>query len=279
MMYVRGNPKDFDHWSELGNDGWSWSNVLPYFKKTEHNYIQDLQNSKFHGYQGLLSVNRSDYTTSIAPAFLNAAEELNLKITDYNSDQQTGFAKLQVNTKDGKRHSAFQAFLEKSSKNLRVSTDTLVTKILIDPIFKHAKGVEVVKNGKTMRVFAKKEVILSAGTFESPKLLMLSGVGRKNQLQAKGIRVVKDLRVGAYLKDHVAIKLRFKGEGKYAFEVVYPSSIGKRPSFQPQYPQFFCNFKSSVLHLRHKQIVCQLSVLLLPQKASIQIRLLPIDLP
>ena len=206
MIYLRGNPHDYDHWQSLGNPGWSYQDVLPYFKKSEHS---SRGASEFHGVDGELSV-----TDPIAPAvvsqrFVDAAVALGY---DYNPDangmQQEGAGLYQWTIKDGKRHSAAAAFLVPilQRPNLTVTTGALVTRLLFEG--SRTIGVEYLHEGTLHQARVNREVTLSAGAFDSPKLLMLSGIGDAQHLQAMGIEVVADLPgVGQNLQDHPVVSV------------------------------------------------------------------------
>ncbi|RXG58057.1 Oxygen-dependent choline dehydrogenase [Armadillidium vulgare] len=167
MMYVRGNKKDFDDWAEAGNQGWSYEDVLPYFKKSEDNqnniYATD---NAYHSNEGELTISDIRWTTPLADLFLKAGEELGYATGDCNADNQTVFASPQLSTRNGTRCSTNKAFL-----------------VLINPETNHAFGVRYFKNGDYHEVQARKEVILSAGAANTPQLLMLSGVGPKDHIQ------------------------------------------------------------------------------------------------
>ncbi|MEP0872695.1 GMC family oxidoreductase N-terminal domain-containing protein [Trichocoleus desertorum AS-A10] len=204
MIYLRGNPHDYDHWQSLGNPSWSYQDVLPYFKKSER---QQRGASEFHGIDGELSV-----TDPIAPAvvsqrFVDAAVAVGY---DHNSDpngmQQEGAGLYQLTIKDGKRHSAAAAFLVPilQRANLTVTTGAFVTRLLFEGT--RTIGVEYLHEGTLHQVRVNHEVILSAGAFDSPKLLMLSGIGDAEHLQAMGIPIVANLPgVGQNLQDHPVV--------------------------------------------------------------------------
>lgn len=207
MVYVRGQQSDFNSWAEMGNPGWSYKEVLPYFKKSEKMNADDLPKSPFHGYEGPLDVGYSKYTSKLLDSFLKTGLEFGYNITDINSDSQLGFDRTQANIRKGKRCSAAKAFLNPiiNRKNIHISQRSWVTKIIIDPETKRALGVEFLKNRKRHLVMAKKEVILSAGAVGSPQILMLSGVGPKENLESLNISVIQDLKVGYNLQDHVSV--------------------------------------------------------------------------
>lgn len=207
MLYQRGHRRDFDGWAKLGNTGWSYEEVLPYFRKSERVGIPQLFDSKYHGRNGYLDVQLARYKTPLLNAFLNAGTEFGYRVTDPNAESLMGFSQVQATLRDGRRCSAAKAFLRPvmHRPNLFISMNSRVTKILIDPKTKTAYGVEFVKMRKQFRVFARKEVILSAGSIASPQLLMLSGVGPREHLDSLGIPVIQDLRVGYNLQDHSAV--------------------------------------------------------------------------
>ncbi|MBC7997785.1 MAG: GMC family oxidoreductase N-terminal domain-containing protein [Leptolyngbya sp.] len=209
MIYLRGNSHDYDHWQSLGNPGWSYQDVLPYFKKSERS---SRGASEFHGVDGELSV-----TDHIAPAvvsqrFVDAAVALGYnRNPDANGMQQEGAGLYQLTVKDGKRHSAAAAFLVPilQRPNLTVTTGALVTRLLFEGT--RAVGVEYLHEGTLHQVRVNQEVILSAGAFDSPKLLMLSGIGDAKHLQALGVPVVVDLPgVGQNLQDHPIVHVVYQ---------------------------------------------------------------------
>lgn len=205
-MHTRGNPRDFDRWSESGNYGWSYNEVLPYFIKSERANIGKYSDSPFHNKNGLWSVSFNTERTPLVRAFMKANKLLGQHEIDYNSDQHLGVAYTQANTLNGRRHSAYKAFLEPilNRPNLHIMVNTRVTKILIDAETKTARGVEIRRNFKNYRITARKEVILSAGTFHTPQLLTLSGIGKEKSLTKLGIPVINDLPVGDNMHDHYA---------------------------------------------------------------------------
>lgn len=204
MAYVRGNKADFDEWERLGNIGWGNESILSFFKKSEHN--EDLQN-EFHGQNGPLNVSfAKGHQTPFAQAFVDSCEKAGIpKNPDYNGRNQAGSGFFQFTIKNGKRHSTAEAFLKPVLKrqNLTVWTRTQVQKILIKN--DRAVGVEIFSSIHSVRqILCKKEVVLCAGAFQSPQLLMLSGIGKPEELKKWGISLVKSLRgVGENLQDHL----------------------------------------------------------------------------
>ncbi|CAH2000166.1 unnamed protein product [Acanthoscelides obtectus] len=207
MIYTRGNRRDYDNWAKMGNTGWSYEEVLPYFRKIENFSIPEFQNSRYHSTSGYLQVGYAPHQTPIAEAIVNSSIQAGLPYVDYNGPTQTGVSRLQVTLRDGVRDSASRAYLHpiRDRPNLHMKKYSMVKKILIDPSTKVAYGVEFVRNGKMYRVKAKKEVILSAGAINSPQLLMLSGVGPQKHLKSVGIPVLSNIKVGYNLMDHIAV--------------------------------------------------------------------------
>ncbi|XP_069685351.1 glucose dehydrogenase [FAD, quinone]-like [Periplaneta americana] len=211
MIYNRGNALSYDAWKELGNEGWGFDDVLPYFKKSENNADQDIAaNTMYHSKGGPLNVQRFAYKDKNVQPLVDALEELGYHQVDINGGNQTGVTIAQFTQKNGSRLSSNKAFLApvRKRKNLTVVTNARVVRIVIDPITKRATGVEYVwekfKHMGKHTIRAEKEVILSAGAFKSPQLLMLSGIGPRSVLTEKGIGVIEDLQVGQNLQNHPA---------------------------------------------------------------------------
>jgi len=206
MIYNRGNRRDFDRWAAAGNTGWSYDEVLPYFLKSENAQLYGLERSRYHNHSGPLHVEDVRFRSKIVHAFVRGAQQTGHKYTDYNGESQIGVSYVQATTKNGQRHSAFRAYIEpiRSDRlNLHILTFAKVLKVIIDPQTKSAKGVELNYRGFNYKIFARKEVILSAGTFNSPQLLMLSGIGPSDNLKAIEVPVIKELPVGMQLYDHM----------------------------------------------------------------------------
>lgn len=205
LIHTRGNKRDFDRWSQAGNYGWSYDEVLPYFMKSEKANLGKLSESRYHNRNGPWSVTFNPMKTPLAHAFVRANKLMGMNEVDYNGDKQMGVSYVQANTLRGRRHSAYRAFLQPilTRPNLHIMINTRVTKILIDPSTKVAYGVEFVRNNKKYRTMAKKEVILSAGTFHSPQLLTLSGIGLEKDLQKIGVPLIHPLPVGRNMHDHI----------------------------------------------------------------------------
>ncbi|XP_055845354.1 glucose dehydrogenase [FAD, quinone]-like [Episyrphus balteatus] len=206
MIYNRGNRKDFDKMAEAGNVGWSYEEVLPYFKLSERADLEDLRYSPYHNSSGLQNVEYVKYRTPMADAFFRGSLELGYRGVDYNGESQHGTSYIQATTLNGHRHTAARAFIlpfVNQRRNLHVLTFATVTRVLIDDNLS-AYGVEFVHRDKIYTIKARKEVILSAGTFNSPQLLMLSGIGPKDALDSVGIKQLVDLPVGKVMYDHMS---------------------------------------------------------------------------
>lgn len=207
MLYVRGNRHDYDHWRSLGNPGWGYEDVLYYFKKSEDNRNPYLQKNPYHATGGYLTVQESPWKTPLVVAFVQAGVEMGYENRDINGARQTGFMISQGTIRRGSRCSTAKAFLRpvRLRKNIHTAMNCHVTRIVINPLTMRAIGVEFIREGRKQIVRVRKEVILSAGAINSPQILMLSGIGPKEHLQHVGIPIIKDLRVGDNLQDHVGM--------------------------------------------------------------------------
>lgn len=206
MAYVRGNRLDYDDWAALGNVGWGYEDVLPYFIRSEHNEQLNQLDARYHGNGGPINVTFAQYRTVLADAFLDACTQTGIrKNQDYNGAEQEGAGLFQFTIKNGKRHSAATAFLKPALNrpNLTVITRAFTTQILLTN--DRATGVAFITGkNKTETATARREVILSAGAFQSPQLLMLSGIGPADALRQVGIALKKELPgVGQNLQDHL----------------------------------------------------------------------------
>ncbi|KVN34773.1 glucose-methanol-choline oxidoreductase [Burkholderia stagnalis] len=202
MVYIRGHRSDYDHWAALGNDGWAFDDVLPYFRLSEHNERFD---DAWHGRDGPLWVSDLRTGNPFHARYLEAARQAGLPLTDdFNGAQQEGIGLYQVTQKHGERWSAARAYLLPHvgrRDNLTVETHAQVLRILFDGT--RAIGVEVRQHGEVRTLHARREVVLAAGAFQTPQLLMLSGVGPAAELARVGIRTLADLPgVGRNLQDH-----------------------------------------------------------------------------
>ncbi len=207
MAYTRGNPGDYDRWAQKGARGWSYADVLPYFRRGE-----TWQNGEdaWRGGAGPLGTEFTKTHDPLYDAWLSAAKANGYPLTpDYNGKQQEGFGRGQFTIRDGRRSSSANAFLRpaRGRKNLTVAVNAQTTRVILDGT--HAKGVEYIQNGSTARAEAAREVILAAGTFNSPQLLMLSGIGPADHLRGFGIDVAADLPVGRNLQDHLGAYITY----------------------------------------------------------------------
>jgi choline dehydrogenase-like flavoprotein len=202
MVYIRGHKWDYDHWASLGNTGWSYADVLPYFKRSENNAVY---NGEYHGQSGPLHVSNVRTDNPVHEIYLQAAREAQFRIReDFNGEEQEGLGIYQLTQQDGERWSAARAYIHPvmdKRANLRVETEAYATRILFEG--KRAVGVEYRQGDQTRKLFARGEVILSSGAFQSPQLLMLSGVGDATTLATHGVPVVHHAQgVGQNLQDH-----------------------------------------------------------------------------
>jgi choline dehydrogenase-like flavoprotein len=205
MIYTRGQPGDYDRWAAEGNAGWSWDEVLPYFKRAEHN---ERGADAFHGTGGPLNVMDLRSPHRFGPVFLQAGAQAGYpENRDFNGATQEGLGLYQVTQRNGERFSAAKAYLapHRQRPNLQVITGAQATRVVLEG--RRAVGVAYRQDGRDKVLHARREVILSAGALLSPQLLMLSGIGPAAQLQAHGIPVVHDLPgVGRNLHDHLDVE-------------------------------------------------------------------------
>jgi choline dehydrogenase-like flavoprotein len=202
MVYIRGHRSDYDHWAALGNSGWSYADVLPYFKRSENN--ADF-NGEYHGQGGPLHVNKLRTDNPVHEVFLQAAREAQFRIRDdFNGEEQEGLGLYQLTQQNGERWSAARAYLHPhigTRANLRVETGAQATRILFEG--KRAVGVEYRQGDQLRQLRARRDVIISSGAFQSPQLLQLSGVGDGAALGRHGITTTHHLPgVGENLQDH-----------------------------------------------------------------------------
>ncbi|WP_372574667.1 GMC family oxidoreductase [Ruegeria jejuensis] len=218
MLYVRGHPGDYDEWADLGCDGWDWQSVLPYFQKSERN---QLGGDTLHGSDGPLQVANQSEPRAITRAFVEAATQVQIRETeDFNGAEQEGAGLYQVTQyhdghKRGERCSAAAAYLHPvlSRPNLTVITRASARRIRFDG--KRATGVEYARRGQVAMAEAKREVVLSAGSFGSPQLLLLSGIGPRDELAAHGIEpVLESPGVGRNLQDHLDYIISYHSKRK-----------------------------------------------------------------
>ena len=212
MVYIRGNKHDYNSWAARGNEGWDYESLLPYFIKAENN--KTFTESELHGVDGPLHVQDLSQPSPVNQLFLNACEQQGVPHnTDINAGQQVGARLSQVTQHQGERCSAAKAYITPhlNRKNLTVLSKVHVNKVLFCD--KTATGVSVSINNKAVVLHAKKEVVLSAGAINSPQILMLSGVGPKEQLKQHNIEIVNELSgVGENLHDHLTVVPLYKAK-------------------------------------------------------------------
>ena len=207
MVYLRGDPSDFDVWAQLGNRGWSYQDCLPYFKRSEG--FEDGE-SEFHGGSGPLKTSRVKSMHPLSKAWIEAGIAAGFPYNDdFNTDRQEGFGPLYSTIHKGKRASSAWSYLRpvRHRKNLTVLTGAQATRMILEN--GRATGVEYLQNGVSGEVRADREVILAGGAINSPHLLQLSGIGNADHLTAAGVAVLHDLKgVGENLQDHLAVPFR-----------------------------------------------------------------------
>lgn len=216
MIAIRGQPADYDGWAALGCDGWSWRDVLPLFRRLETN---ERGADDWHGGEGPLHVSNSRTDNPVVRAFVEAGVQCGYpRNDDFNGPTQEGFGIYQLFQRNGRRLNAGRAYLDRPPKlkNLEILAGTQARRILVRE--GRAVGVEVLRGGRPLLVRARREVILSAGAFGSPQVLMVSGIGPAPELARHGIAVVADRReVGANLQDHLdfTTNVRMRGDGLF----------------------------------------------------------------
>ncbi|MYF88750.1 MAG: choline dehydrogenase [Boseongicola sp. SB0676_bin_33] len=208
LVYVRGHRSDFDQWAQMGNKGWSYDEVLPYFKKSESHVDRD---DAFHGSRGELKITRGALASPLFDAFLDACRQAGHPFTDdFNGSEQHGFGRFDFTVHRARRQSAAVAFLNgaRHRKNLEIIPRTHVSRVLFEG--KRAVGVEVFRGRQADVLTARHEVILCAGVVGSPHILQLSGIGRPDALASAGVDVLHDLPgVGQNLQDHVQVPFMY----------------------------------------------------------------------
>lgn len=206
LIYVRGQKHDYDHWSALGNKGWSWEECLPYFRRLEHN---ELGASPTRGVDGPLWASTIKQRHELVDAFIAASNKIGVPtVQDFNSGDQEGVGYYQLTTRKGWRCSTAVAYLKPARRrpNLHVETDALASKIIFEGT--RAAGIRYLQHGQTQEVRANREVLLAAGALQSPQLLQVSGVGPAGLLGDFGIPVVANRPgVGENLQDHLQVRL------------------------------------------------------------------------
>ncbi len=224
-VYIRGHHKDYDEWAEMGNEGWSYEEVLPYFKKSENFQAKADNMERYHGFDGPLQIQEVSHGYPVDDATLGAWKEVGYKVGDVNGDLQDGGfeERLYVNQEGGWRLGLYRAFVEPilDKVKLTVLTFSLVSEVLFEG--NTAKGIKLERFGETLHYFASKEVIMSAGALGTPQILMLSGLGPKKDLEKLGINVKKDLAVGENLHDHLFVASTFLTEKEgLVSSITYP---------------------------------------------------------
>ena len=213
MIYIRGVAADYDRWSSAGNKGWSYNEVLPYFKKSEN---REAGACDYHGQGGELNVASVRDPSALNDLFMQAAVNQGYELNnDFNGTKQEGFGQFEVTQKEGERCSTARAFIDPivGRANLTVLTRATTEKVLLaaNGDIKTAVGVQIKQGFKRLKIKAKREVVISAGAFGSPQVLMLSGIGNSKQLREHGIEPVHELPgVGENLQDHPDCVLAFK---------------------------------------------------------------------
>ncbi len=223
MIYLRGNRVDYDDWAAGGCDGWSYDDVLPYFKRGEDN---ERGESRYHGVGGPQAVSDSRSMHPLVDLMLEAAVQAGHPANpDLNGETQDGVGRFQVTQRDGKRCSTADAYLHpvKGRRNLEVRDSCFVERIVFDG--KRAVGVELVRGGVRETVRAEREVILSAGAYQSPVVLMLSGIGLEEELAPLGIPVREQLPVGRNLQDHCMANLNYLSNEPALFGIFTPENF------------------------------------------------------
>jgi choline dehydrogenase len=223
MIYVRGNPADYDGWAAGGAEGWSYDEVLPYFKRSEDN---ERGEDEFHGVGGPLSVSDSRAMSPMIETMIEATRLAGYEVNpDFNGARQDGVGRFQLTQRNGRRCSTASAFLHpaKERPNLDVLTGAMALRVLFEG--SRAVGIEVDREGQVEEIRAEREVILSAGTFQSPVLLMLSGIGPAEDLALYGIEVRENLPVGHNLQDHCMAQLNYETDQPSLFGAFKPENF------------------------------------------------------
>lgn len=206
MVYIRGHRLDYDLWRQLGNEGWSYDDVLPYFRRSEGNRRGA---DAFHGAEGPLTVSDHVYRNPLTSVFVEAAAQAGLpRNGDFNGEAQEGIGFYQVTQRDGRRCSSADAYLRPvlGRPNLTIVTKALTTRLLIER--QRAVGIEYLHEGKIEQARAEREVVLSGGAINSPQILLLSGIGPADELAKAGVPVTHDLPgVGKNLQDHLNVNV------------------------------------------------------------------------
>ncbi len=253
LLYIRGQDADYDNWRQLGCEGWSWDDVLPYFLRSQH---QERDAGALHGKGGPLNVSDVTTTHPVSDAVVDACEQAGIpRRADLNGGDQEGVSYYQLTVKNGQRCSAAVAYLHPAMgrQNLRVETNALASKVLFEG--KRAVGVAFTQNGVKRTAKAAKEVILSGGAVNSPQLLQLSGVGPGGLLREHGIDVVADLPgVGENLQDHYVMSVRYRLKP----DVISVNELTRGPRFIGEAMKFLFQRKGLLtLSAAHIAVFCK----------------------
>lgn len=210
MVYIRGHAADYDQWSQSGNTGWSYEEVLPYFKRAES--FEGAGDTDYHGFDGPLSVKKSDRTDDILlDRFVQAGEQAGFPLTDdFNGRQQEGFSRYEHTMKGSRRCSAARAYLHpvKTRSNLTIISHASVYQVQIER--QRAVSIEATVKGERITITARTEILLAAGALNSPQILLRSGIGPADQIKPHGIDIVHCLPgVGRNLQDHIGVVSQF----------------------------------------------------------------------
>ena len=224
MLYVRGHPNDYDDWAAMGNSGWAFNDVLPYFKKAENN---ERGPDDFHGTGGPLNVAELRSNMPIGDVFMDAAMQVQMPTTqDFNGETQEGLGAYQVTQKNGERWSAAKGYLTPNLNrpNLHIITHARASKILMEG--KKAVGIAYIKDGKAVEIRAEKEIILAGGAFATPQLLLLSGIGPAEEIKKHRIEVVHKLPgVGRNLQDHIDYVVSHKSSSRETLGISFSTVV------------------------------------------------------
>ncbi len=223
MIYLRGSRADYDGWAADGCDGWSYDEVLPYFKRSEDN---ERGEDAYHGVGGPLSISDSRSMQPLIETMLEAAVQAGYELNpDLNGAQQEGVGRFQLTQRNGRRWSAADAFLHPAADrpNLEIVSNAFVPRLVFEG--NRAVGVEVVRDGASDTVLAEREVILSAGSYQSPVLLMVSGIGPADEIAPLGITVRENLPVGHNLQDHCMAQLNYTTDEETLFGAFTPDNL------------------------------------------------------
>lgn len=217
MVYLRGQPRDYEEWVSSGAEGWGWDDILPYYIKCESN---DRFAGPLHGTDGPLGVSDQAFTHPMSRVWVQACQQAGLAYNpDFNSGNQEGCGLYQINAKGARRSSAAVAYLKpaRGRKNLTVQVKTRALRIVFEG--KRAVGVEVLRNGKREIIQADREVIVTSGAINTPKLLQISGVGHADHLRRHGVEVVQHLPgVGQNLQDHIEVSIIHEVNGPFSYD-------------------------------------------------------------